>query len=214
MMVVRGQIPDPPTTIPWQIETAIDHREMSFSSMGSTVRFNSNAAYHPGARTLTFRSGHLGVDCLPLLEFDRSSPDHSWSLLAPRYTQPIRRYAGETEDDSGREFHYSDGSRVVVEMGDSQGSDLTAFTPLATESYSHLNSYCRLEVAGHQSLAVSFSPCQETTIDVLPADYPVGRPARFAYVDATYGFHVCEATSGEKGPFCTLASGRLDVASH
>ena len=46
-----------------------------------------------------------------------------------------------------------------------------------------------------------FSPSPDEIIDVLQADYPFGRPARFAFLDDAGQFHVCEASSGEKGPF-------------
>ena len=75
--------------------------------------------------------------------------------------------------------------------------------------FSHLNSYCVVDISGHKSLSISFSPCETEKIEVLPADYPTGRPARFAYLDAAENFFVVEATSGEKGPFRNLASGRL-----
>lgn len=48
-------------------------------------------------------------------------------------------------------------------------------------------------------------------IAVTHADYPAGAPARFAYVDALRHFHVVQATDAEKGPFTSLAEGRLDV---
>jgi hypothetical protein len=67
-----------------------------------------------------------------------------------------------------------------------------------------------LEISGHKKLSLAFSPCRETAIDVQPADYPTGRPARFAYMDKTGKFHVVEATSGEKGPFNALAMGPLE----
>jgi hypothetical protein len=44
---------------------------------------------------------------------------------------------------------------------------------------------------------------------VFPFDYPVGRPARFAYLNAQQQFSVVEARSGEKGPFQPLAAGPL-----
>jgi hypothetical protein len=40
-------------------------------------------------------------------------------------------------------------------------------------------------------------------------DYPRGRPARFAYLDAAGVFHVAQASSAEKGPFHDLTSGAL-----
>ncbi len=75
--------------------------------------------------------------------------------------------------------------------------------------FSHLNSFCDLEVSGHRALSLSFSPCPGTFIEVRPADYPTGRPLRLAYLDARGRFHVVEATSGENGPFRELAGGPL-----
>jgi hypothetical protein len=43
-------------------------------------------------------------------------------------------------------------------------------------------------------------------------DYPVGRPARFAYIDKDKNFKVVEAGSAEKGPFNTLAQGKITDA--
>ena len=55
--------------------------------------------------------------------------------------------------------------------------------------------------------------CGESAVSddshVLRFDYPLGRPARFAFVEADRTFRVVEASSGEKGPFRTLAKGRL-----
>ena len=78
--------------------------------------------------------------------------------------------------------------------------------------YSHLNAFCDVEVRGHRRLALEFSPCPGTLIDVRhrDLDYPTGRPARFAFVSADRTFRVVEAASEEKGPFRTLARGRLD----
>ena len=47
-------------------------------------------------------------------------------------------------------------------------------------------------------------------MEVLPFDYPAGRPARFAYLGADNIFRVAQAKSGEKGPFETLAEGKLN----
>jgi hypothetical protein len=89
-------------------------------------------------------------------------------------------------------------------------ADLTAVTPIEHDTFSHLNSYCVLEVSGHSQLALSFSPCPDVLIDAVDSDYPVGCPARFACLDEIGSFRVVEATSGEKGPFHPLASGHLD----
>lgn len=89
---------------------------------------------------------------------------------------------------------------------------LEAFGRLEQPVYSHLNWFCELTISGHGRLTLSFSPCQHTRIEALPSDYPVGRPARFAYVDAEGTFRVVEAQSAEKGPFRPLGQGNLGDA--
>ncbi len=107
-------------------------------------------------------------------------------------------------------FHYHDGATIELPEPTADGSiEVTAQTPVERDTFSHLNSFCVLDVVGHKKLSLTFSPCQNTSIDVLPADYPTGRPARFAYLDESETFSVVEATSGEKGPFRLLASGPL-----
>ena len=56
---------------------------------------------------------------------------------------------------------------------------------------------------------ITFSPSADVTVDVLPYDYPFGRPARFATLHPGGRFQVVEASSGEKGPFTVLADGTL-----
>ena len=88
-----------------------------------------------------------------------------------------------------------------------------ALTRLEQTVYSHLNSFCDVEIRGHRELSLEFSPCPGVAIDVLPFDYPFGRPARFAFLDRAGTFRVVEASSGEKGPFKLLASGPLAATS-
>jgi hypothetical protein len=87
--------------------------------------------------------------------------------------------------------------------------DITAHCELPGQVYSHLNSFADLTVHGHQALSLEFSPCPGVPIEVTPSDYPVGRPRRFAYLSRSGEFCVVEATSGEKGPFRSLAAGTL-----
>jgi hypothetical protein len=89
---------------------------------------------------------------------------------------------------------------------------IEAITRLDQPEFSHLNSFCDLEVRGHRRLQLSFSPCPQMRVEVVHFDYPFGRPARFAFVDSNRRFRVVEASSGEKGPFRTLADGRLQPA--
>jgi hypothetical protein len=115
-------------------------------------------------------------------------------------------------DAGASEFQYSDGSTIeIAELNEPGRLQLIAMSLVDGEKFSHLNSYCVLHVTGHSRLSIAFSPCRDTEIDVLPADYPSGRPARFAYVDAANRFYVAEANAGEKGPFRLLASGTLQL---
>jgi hypothetical protein len=107
-------------------------------------------------------------------------------------------------------FRYSDGSELHLRSpSTSDALELTAYVPVSTDTFSHLNSFCVLEIIGHRRISLAFSPCRDHVVDVQPADYPIGRPARFAYVNSIGQFHVVEATSGEKGPFHSLATGTL-----
>lgn len=139
--------------------------------------------------------GPLRVSVDPYLDFDRVSPDGAWSLLAPSTSRAdmerslsVRRAAG----------------------GETMWTSLSAVTALRHDTYAHLASFTRFWIEGHVSLAVRFSPAPQAAIAVLPSDYPTGRPARAAYLDDRGELHVVEATSGEKGPFHTLAAGQLD----
>ena len=93
----------------------------------------------------------------------------------------------------------------------SQGAlaSVEAITHLKEPVYSHLNRFCYFEVVGHRRLSISFSPCDDTSIEVKNWQYPVGRPAEFAYVDEGGMFRVVRAKSAEKGPFTELAAGPL-----
>src|SRR5207244_10643514 len=87
---------------------------------------------------------------------------------------------------------------------------LEAISKLDGPVFSHLNTYGQIEFAGHQDLVVSMPPCPDKAIAVTHSDYPVGAPARFAYFNEPGGkFRIAEASSGEKGPFKTLAEGKM-----
>jgi hypothetical protein len=145
----------------------------------------------------------------PLLSFTSRSPDRCWSSLAPRELRvgPRRRLV-HTGDDGV--LHYEDDGRSTLALNETpKGVAILAQSHLPQPVFSHLNSFCELQFAGHRRLTVSFSPCPDVKIDVLPSEYPVGRPARCAYLGADGAFRVVEASSGEKGPFRELARGSL-----
>jgi hypothetical protein len=129
---------------------------------------------------------------------------------------PALRLISAARDENGLALHYQADYDATLQVGPDDGSGpivLEATARLARPIETHLNSFCDVEISGHTRLSLSFSPCPEQHIEVHAADYPVGRPLRFAYLDDSGVFHVVEGTSGEKGPFRELAGGRLDRAA-
>ncbi len=158
---------------------------------------------------LVLATGNIRIKCRPILNFDRFSPDRFWSLFAPGRKQ-FPSPTAQSNGDGFVKIRYSDDSIVAISAPTPEGLlQLTAFTPVAEDTFSHLNTYCYFEISGHKRLSFSFSPCPNAEIEVLPADYPVGRPTRLAYLDEASRFAVVEAKSGEKGPFRELAGGPL-----
>jgi len=154
----------------------------------------------------------LRIEIQPLLRFESVSPDRCWTIFAPRTTPPGShlQLAGLGVLDKATCLEYGGGLRHFLRLETvDNGATIDAFTELQQPVFSHLNSFCETTINGHRGLALSFSPCPDARIDVLPADYPSGRPARHVYLAEDNSFHVVEARSGEKGPFRPLASGCL-----
>ncbi len=122
----------------------------------------------------------------------------------------MSRFDGERSGVLFYDFR-DQGPATLRVHAESQGGSIVAEanTLLTRTVYSHLNAYCDFEVRGHRRLELEFSPCASLPIEVRKFDYPTGRPARFAFVEEDRTFRVVEATSGEKGPFRTLARGHL-----
>ena len=209
LFVVWTQIPLPAATKPVNAETpkVADARKPMI--VASALRVGAPYEFNPAAAQLTLEIGKIQIQCEPILDFERISQDGFWSLFARRasvHRSPVElAHSGE-----GDTFRYSDGSVVEIAAPTVDNSlEVTAFSPVPSDTYSHLNTYCLFEIYGHRRLSLSFSPIPGDQIDVLPADYPTGRPARMAYVDESSLFHIVEAASGEKGPFHPLAIGKL-----
>ncbi len=160
----------------------------------------------------------LTISIQPFLTFLSRSPDGCPTVLVRgqerRGPQPRFREGRRSGEQSCVLFHDFPGQgpaslRVDVEPG-TGAVKVDAATRLDQPVQSHLNAFCDVEVRGHRRLALAFSPCPDARIEVLPFDYPIGRPARFAFVETDRTFRVVEASSGEKGPFRTLAQGRLE----
>ena len=120
------------------------------------------------------------------------------------------RHEGDRSCELFYNFRGQGPARLWVRVDAVWGSvAVEANTTVTHTAYSHLNAFCDFELRGHRRLELEFSPCMGRPIEVRKSDYPGGRPARFAFVEEDRTFRVVEATSGEKGPFRTLASGHL-----
>lgn len=191
-LFVIGLLPPDPTTSPIN------------ATAEQNLPTNSPDAVAPLGEEIRVATGQVQIAYRPLLTFDRISPDRFWSLLAPLAT--TRKPLDRTEET----YRFSDGATLTAtNLTDSPGIDITAFTPVERDTYSHLNSYSELLIEGCRHPTISFSPTGGQQFDILPAGYPTGLPARFACRKADGSFVVLEAASGEKGPFRQLASGPL-----
>lgn len=171
----------------------------------------------PAAGALSLEVGSIRIELDPILTFMSRSPDRGWTVLADaqQRTAPPRRYAGTSGDATTNTYYYAGDEPAVLRV--SAPSDdvlrVEAETVLPTAVYSHLNSFCALQVRGHRHLFLAFSPIPAQRIEVTYSEYPVGRPSRFAFVDAASELHVVEAETGEKGPFTELARGPLPAGA-
>jgi hypothetical protein len=180
-------------------------------------RVGRDAMVHTSEGSLMVRMSPLSISVKPLLTFLNGSQDGCWSILARsqdrfgpepnlRFSQPER----ETACTLSYDFRGQGPATLhVQEEPETKSIFVEANTKLMHTVYSHLNAYCDFEVRGHRRLELEFSPCAGQPIEVTKFDYPTGRPARFAFVEEDRTFRLVEATSGEKGPFRTLARGRL-----
>lgn len=183
------------------------------SPRGMATRVSDRLQVIPPGDTVIARLGPLSVELSPLLTFMSCSPDRCWTILSPRSQlhRPPRVFLGQRSSDNQAALEFGGDARHLLRIRDQGplGCEIEATAELAEPVYSHLNSFSEVMISGHRDLALAFSPCPSVRITAEPSDYPVGRPERFAYLDGEGVFHVVEASSGEKGPFKVLGSGRL-----
>ncbi|MCK6474153.1 MAG: hypothetical protein L6R28_20735 [Planctomycetes bacterium] len=167
----------------------------------------------PEAARFAVRANGLVIEIQPLLTFVSRSPDRFWTNFAPPglRREPARKLSRAIRDPARAafEYHGSFMSRMEVRAADGEAPQIEAVGRLDRETYSHLNTFTDVGIAGAKRLFLSFSPCPESRIEVLASDYPFGRPARFAYLGADGIFRVLQASDAEKGPYTELASGPL-----
>jgi len=180
----------------------------------SNGRLGPRLFISPGDGSATVKTRGVTLSVQPLLRFISRSPDGCLSILAPVSLRepPGLRLISVVQNGSGLDLRYRADYEASLQVGPDIGNEpivLEATARLSRPIDSHLNSFCDIEVSGHRRLSLSFSPCPNQRVEVLPSDYPIGRPLRFAYMDDSNRFRVVEATSGEKGPFRELAGGPL-----
>ena len=158
--------------------------------------------------------GDRTLEVRPLLTFQSRSPDGCWVAFATRAIRegPERQLTGSKPNGSKMSLLYRDDDRSILTIDATDATGLLrmeAMSQIPNTVWSHLNTFAELRMTGGSQLEIVFSPCADKVIEIRLADYPRGRPARFAYVDEAGSFRVMEATSAEKGPFRELASGTL-----
>ena len=163
---------------------------------------------------LKHRQATLSIE--PLLKFISTSPDRCWTVLAPT-KQSIQLSTQTYINDSFPQilrtlYNQSDKTKHILDCHSIQNNlVINAFSLIENDIYSHLNSFCDFTFTSPGKLFISFSPCPKQKIEITQSDYPIGRPARFAYLNEQGLFKVVEATSAEKGPFKTLAEAPIPV---
>jgi hypothetical protein len=165
-----------------------------------SVRFDPNTMVQTSDGSLIIRLAPLTISIQPLLTFLSRSPDGIPTVLArardregpePRFRDGQR--LGERTCVLLYEFPGQGPATLRVDAGAEPGAiSLEAATRLDRPIASHLNSFCDVEVRGHRRLFLEFSPCPGVRVEVRPFDYPFGRPARFAFVEADRTFRVVE----------------------
>jgi hypothetical protein len=183
------------------------------------IRLGRNVLIQTSGGSMTVQIAGLTLMVEPILTFSSRSADGCPTVLVgpSEHAGPVPRFLeGRRDGERSCSLIYELAGQgpafVAATTGPSRKElSVEAVTQLERPVYSHLNSFCDVEVRGHHQLSLEFSPCPGVPIEVRRFDYPIGRPARFAYRDNDGAFRVAEADSGEKGPYRTLASGRLGI---
>ena len=213
-VVPIAQRPGPADTRPANIEIH-DRQPGAFpESANNAVTLSESVRVVPREGIVTLKSGQRMISVQPLLTFLSRSPDGCWTLFAMGKARrgPGRQLIGCDHPGTRARLAWRDDDLTTLEVnasGTSRVTHIESISRLPMPVWSHLNSFTQLVVSGRGALSVSFSPCPDSRIEIRASDYPFGRPARFAFLDAGDVFHVVEARSAEKGPFRQLASGTL-----
>jgi hypothetical protein len=180
---------------------------------GRTIRVGQGVIIARSDGMIQADVGKLRLAIYPLLSLDARSPDRCWAVLPARERNAPQRELRQliTEPARARLHLTQDGDQILDVRRDGTGPiSVDAWTRLPMQVYSHLNTLCEFEIAGHKKLFVAFSPCADQLIEVKPfEEHSTAAPRRAAYLDDRGMFHIVEAHFAEKGPFKELAHGPL-----
>jgi len=144
----------------------------------------------------------------PLLRFYARSPDGFWSALHPYGTLPLP-LVGLAPTPAGLLARWGGPHPASLALRRApRGWDLDARRELRARIDSHLNGFAQAVLLGPPGRWFVDLGVGEP-FEVLPSDYPVGRPARLVVLRPGGELEALEATSGEKGPFRRLTGGPL-----
>lgn len=144
----------------------------------------------------------------PLLRFHARSPEGFWSALYPYGPLPLP-LEGLAATPAGLLARWGGPHPASLALRRTpRGWDLDARRELRARIDSHLNGFAQATLIGPPGRWFVDLGLGEP-FEILPSDYPVGRPARVVVLRATGELAALEASSGEKGPFRRLTSGPL-----
>jgi len=206
--LVLAQRGEDPATQPLNLPIESSDPSVASRSSFNVIRLAPELRVQPNGGVVYVDAGNLHLDIEPLLSFISRSPDRCWVLLARHDARvgPRRSISSVEQSPDSARVVYIDDDRSVLSVTNT--GEIEAISSLPQPVYSHLNSYCTISVIGQRKLEIEFSPCAGRRFEVKYFDYPFGRPAQLAYLDAAGNFNVVEAQNAEKGPFRTLASGK------
>jgi hypothetical protein len=209
----RGWDPDTrplAATMPALPEPLIAPVERRSIVLGPEIRLD------PADPVVTLNRGRMTLAVQPLLTFVSRSPDRCWTLFASRAQRdgPRRQLVHlERTMEGGARLVHRDDTTSWMDVGVRDGVlEIDSWTHLSSPIFSHLNTSTELTISGHRKLSVSFSPCAAARIEFKPFNIQGSAPSRAAYLDREGMFRVVQARSAEKGPFTTLAEGRMNRA--
>jgi hypothetical protein len=208
--VLAGLRAPPPTTRPAGGDVPAVH--------GHASRPNPEL---PGARVeddgrvrLPCGRSRMFLEAQPLLTFQSRSADGFWTIFAlgRDFAGPGRRLVGaERRGSEELGLAWRDDGDTFLHARTLPGGGIAvhAATTLRRPVYAHLVQYTWITLWEAQHPRLTFSPMPDRAIEPVTSDYPFGRPARFAFLDARGTFRVVDARDAEKGPFNDRGHGPL-----